>query len=127
MLIELSEILETPVSTLLGETAAEPEAPVDDLKAISEKLEIINLQLARSKASKRKAIHWLFITVCALILITAAILIAQNSPYLGWNFDDPETAVAGTFFHAFEWIFFRAAPFALIGCIVGIVLTGKKR
>lgn len=34
MLISLSEVLETPVSTLLGETVIEAEA--DNLKAISE-------------------------------------------------------------------------------------------
>ena len=45
MLISISEILETPVSTLLGETVVETEA--DSLKAISEKLEVINLQLAQ--------------------------------------------------------------------------------
>ncbi len=45
MLILLSEVLETPVSTLLGEIVAETE--VDNLKAISEKLEVINLQLAQ--------------------------------------------------------------------------------
>ena len=41
MLISISERLETPVSTLLGETVIETE--VDSLKAISEKLEVINL------------------------------------------------------------------------------------
>ena len=45
MLLALSEALETPVSTLLGETVTEAKA--DDLKAICEKLEIINLQLAQ--------------------------------------------------------------------------------
>ena len=35
MLISLSEVLETPVSTLLGETVIEAEA--DNLKAISER------------------------------------------------------------------------------------------
>ena len=43
MLISLSEALETPVSTLLGETIDEPTP--DDLKVICEKLEGINLQL----------------------------------------------------------------------------------
>ena len=38
LLIALSEALETPVSTLLGETVAETEA--DTVKALSEKLEI---------------------------------------------------------------------------------------
>ena len=49
MLISLSEALATPVSTLLGENVTEPEA--DDLKAISAKLEVINLQLAQRKAA----------------------------------------------------------------------------
>ena len=47
MLISISEIFETPVSTLLGENIIETKA--DDLKVISEKLEIINLQLANRK------------------------------------------------------------------------------
>ena len=47
LLIALSEALETPVSTLLGETVAETEA--DTVKALSEKLEIINLQFARKR------------------------------------------------------------------------------
>lgn len=62
MLIYISEVLETPVSTLLGETVTEPKA--DDLKAISEKLEIINLQLAQRKTARRKLLHWLLISVC---------------------------------------------------------------
>lgn len=41
MLLSLSEVLETLVSILLGENVTESEA--DDLKAISAKLEVINL------------------------------------------------------------------------------------
>ena len=41
MLISISEVLETPVSILLGENIS--ESKVDDLKAISEKLEIIKI------------------------------------------------------------------------------------
>ncbi|MDE6221477.1 MAG: helix-turn-helix domain-containing protein, partial [Lachnospiraceae bacterium] len=63
MLISLSEVLETPVSTLLGETVIETE--VDTLKAISEKLEVINLQLAQRKTTRRKMIHWALISLCA--------------------------------------------------------------
>ena len=47
MLLAISEALETPVSTLLGETVAETKA--EDLSAISQRLEVINLQLARRK------------------------------------------------------------------------------
>lgn len=125
MLISLSETLETPVSTLLGETIAETAA-VDDLKAISEKLEVINLQLARRKAMQRKALHGLFITLCASVVIIFAVLAVLESPYLGWDFSDPETAVMGTVVHAFEWLFVRLAPFILIGSVVGIFLTRNK-
>ena len=52
MLISLSEVLETPVSTLLGENVVVPEA--DQLKEISAKLEVINLQLAQAKTIRRK-------------------------------------------------------------------------
>jgi DNA-binding protein len=55
MLLTLSEILETPVSNLLGENIIENKS--DDLKIISEKLEVINLQFARREESKRKIAH----------------------------------------------------------------------
>jgi len=64
--------------------------------------------------------------LCAAIVIISAVLIVLNSPYLGWNFSDPETAVAGAAFHAFEWLFVRLAPILLIVGILGIVLTRKK-
>lgn len=124
LLISISEVLETSVSTLLGETVIEPK--VDDLKVISEKLEIINLQLAQGKITRRKTLHWLLISLCAVIVIISAVLIALNSPYLGWNYSDPETAIVGVVFHAFEWLFVRLAPIILIGAIVGIFLTRKK-
>lgn len=124
MLISLSEAFETPVSTLLGETVIEPKA--DDLKVISEKLEIINLQLAQRKIARRKAIHWLLISLCAVIVIISAVLMAFNSPYLGWDYSSHETAVVGVAFHAFEWLFVRLAPIILTGAFVGIFLTRKK-
>lgn len=124
MLISISEVLETPVSTLLGETVA--ESRIDDLKVISEKLEVINLQLAQRKATRRKVIHWLLISWCIAIVAIFAVLAALHSPYLGWDYSDPEKAVGGVAFHAFEWLFVRAAPITVIGAIVGIFLTRKK-
>lgn len=124
MLISISEALETPVSVLLGETVIESTA--DDLKAISEKLEMINWHLAHRKAMKRRALHWSFISLCAVIVIIFAGLIVLDSPYLGWDYNDPETAVVGTVFHAFEWLFVRLAPMIFAGSIVGIFLTRKK-
>ena len=124
LLISLSEALETPVSTLLGEAVTESD--VDVVKALSEKLEIINLQFARRKAMRKAILHWLFIALCAGIVIVSAVLVAVNSPYLGWDFSDPEIAVAGTAFHAFEWLFVKLAPFVLIAAIAGVCLTRKK-
>ena len=124
MLISISQVLETPVSTLLGETVV--ESKVDDLKAISEKLEIINLQLAQRKTTRRKILHWLLISLCTLIVTISAVLIVLNSPYLGWDYNAPETAVLGVAFHSFEWLFVRLAPIIIIGAMVGIFLTRKK-
>ena len=125
MLISLSEAFETPVSTLLGETVVEAKA--DDLRAISEKLEVINLQLAHRKATRQKVIHWLFISLCTVIVAIFPLLIVLNSPYLGWDYSKPETAVIGVVIHSFEWLFVRIAPFVLIGAIVGACLTRQKR
>ena len=115
--------METPVSTLLGETVTESEA--DEVKALSEKLEIINLQFARKKALRRSALHWGLIAVCVGILAVAAVLVVVNSPYLGWDYSAPET-VMGVAIHAFEWAFVRLAPFALIAALAGVFLTRKK-
>ena len=125
MLISISEVLETPVSTLLGETVIEAE--VDNLKAISEKLEVINLQLAQRKTTRRKIIRWLLISLCAIIVMIFAALIIWSSPYLGWDYSAPETAVLGVAFHSFEWLFVRIAPIIFIGAIIGIFLTRKNR
>ena len=86
LLIALSEALETPVSTLLGESIPEPEA--DQLTAISEKLEVINLQLAQITCSRRKIIHWLFIAFSAAVVALLVLLLLLNSPYQHWDYGD---------------------------------------
>lgn len=125
MLISISEVLETPVSTLLGENVIEPE--VDDLKAISAKLEVINLQLAQRTAIRKRALQWLLISFSIVMAAVFAILVASESPYLGWDYSDSETAVLGVASHSFEWLFVRAAPVILIGAGVGVFLTWKKK
>ncbi len=124
MLISISEVLETPVSTLLGENIS--ESKIDDIKAISEKLEIINLQLSQRKDEKRKIAHWLLISLFIIIMIVFISLILLNSPYLNWDYRNPENAVLGVAFHSFEWFFIRIAPIILIGLTIGIFLTRKK-
>ncbi|MBR1373820.1 helix-turn-helix transcriptional regulator [bacterium] len=125
MLMLLADELDTSVSTLLGEPVTEPAA--DDLKTISEKLEVINLQMAKSSMVKVKTIRWVLISLCILIVIIFIALAAMNSSYLNWDYNDPELAVAGTILHGCEFVFVRLAPIALLVFAVGIVITYKKR
>lgn len=124
MLIALSEVLETPVSTLLGENVSASDT--DDLKAISKKLEIVNLQLLQIKNARRKMFHGTLISLCAIIIIIFISLYLLNSPYLDWNYNEPERAVFGVAFHSFEWLFVRVSPIVLIASITGIFFTRKK-
>ena len=124
MLIKISEVFDTPVSTLLGENIS--ESKVDDIKAISEKLEVINLQLSQRRNKKRKIVHWLLISLCIIIIIIFIFLFLLNSSYLNWDYSKPENAVLGVTFHSFEWLFIRIAPIVLIGLIIVIFFTRKK-
>lgn len=124
MLIALAEELDTSVSTLLGETATESTA--DDLKAISEKLEVINLQLAKRKESKIKTIRLVLILLCALTAVTFIALAAINGSYMNWDYNDPELAIAGTILHGFEFFFVRLAPIAFVAFVVGIAVTYRR-
>ena len=125
LLIAISEELETPVSVLLGDTVKEQKS--NDLKIISEKLEVINLQLAQRKEIRRKTLFWGFISICVVIILIFVALIIMNSPYLEWNYNDTETAVLGTIFHSFEFLFVRIAPIVFLGAVVGALLTRKNK
>ena len=124
MLISLSEALDTPVSVLLGESVEQQE--VNDLKVISEKLEIINLQLALSRKAKRKKLTVFFSLFVVAIITVWVLLIIYGSPYLGWDYGDPERAVVGVILHAFEWFFVRLSPIVFVGTILGLYLVWKK-
>ena len=127
MLIILANELDTTVSELLGEPVAEPTT--DDLKILSEKLEVINLQLAKRSITKVKMIRWILISLCAVIVVIFIALASTNSFYLNWNYNynDPELAVAGTILHGFEFLFVRLAPIVFLTSVVGVVVTYKKR
>lgn len=124
LLILLAEVLETPVSTLLGESVVEEEA--SDLGAISEKLEVINLQLARREAARRRTLRWVLIALGVGAVLIFVFFCLWGSPYLGWDYSDSETAVFGVAAHSFEWLFVRVAPIVLVGAVVGVLLTCKK-
>ena len=125
MLITLAEELDTSVSELLGETVEKTDA--NDLKAISEKLEVINLQLAKRNAAGRKVIRWVLIALCILIALIFAALLIINGTYLDWNYNNPELAVAGTVLHGFEFVFVRISPFVFLASVIGIIMTFRNR
>lgn len=124
MIISLAEELDTSVSTLLGETVQEECLSEEN---ISEKLEVINLQLAKRSEIRIKVIRYLLIWVCAIIAVVFIAFAAMNSEYLNWDFNNPELAIVGTVLHGFEFLFVRIAPFAFIGSVIGIVFTYRKR
>lgn len=125
MLISLADALDTSVSELLGEVTIKHDT--DDIKAISEKLEVINLQLAQRSYARVKTIRWLLIALCLCIVVIFIALLAINGSYMNWDYQDPELAVAGTIIHGFEFLFVRIAPIVFLASIIGIVMTYKKR
>lgn len=125
MLISLADALDTSVSELLGEVTIKHDT--DDIKVISEKLEVINLQLAQRSYARVKTIRWLLIALCLCIVVIFIALLAINGSYMNWDYQDPELAVAGTIIHGFEFLFVRIAPIVFLASIIGIVMTYKKR
>lgn len=123
MLLVLSEILDTPVSVLLGENIE--ESRVDEMRATSEKLEVINLQLARRAESRRTLLHRVLVLSCVVVAATLIGLVVMKSPYLDWDYSDPERAAAGVMIHGFEWVAIRILPVAFIGLMIGIFRTRK--
>ena len=103
-----------------------PPAEADPLRAISEKLEVINLQLARRQRRGKRVLHILFLVLAAATAGMLLFLLFWNSPYQCWDFRDPETAVAGAILHGLEWLFARAAPLLLLGALLGAFCTRKK-
>ncbi len=126
MLISISEVFKTPVSDILGENILEKEK--NDVKVISEKLEVINEQLSIVQRQKRKrTINFLIVLDVCIILFFIALAIL-GSPYQSWDYGNPEWSVIGTIWHSFEWIFFKVAPIMiiLITLVLGIMLIRKK-
>ena len=124
MLIAISQVFDTPVSTLIGENIAETKD--NDLKIISEKLEVINHQLYLNQELKKKRTVKILVIINIIMFIILMLLLFLNSPYLSWDYTNPETAVLGVTIHSFEWLFIRIAPIIFIISIIIIILTKKK-
>jgi putative transcriptional regulator len=125
MLVTISELFETPVSEILGESIEEKET--NDLKVISEKLEVINEQLSISQKQKRKRKIMVLLIIDICLIFFFVLLALSGSPYLTWDYGNPEWSVIGTLWHSFEWIFFRIAPLLIIIITVILIILFIKR
>jgi len=124
MLVTISELFETPVSEILGENIEKKEE--NDLKVISEKLEVINEQLSNYQKEKRKKKIQALIFIDISIILLFILLAILNRPYQTWDYSITEWAILGTFYQAFEWIFMRLAPIAVV-VLTTIILIKKNK
>ena len=127
MLISISEVFDTPVSTILGENIDEKEK--NNLKVISEKLEVINEQLSMQQKQKRKRTINSLIIIDVCIILFFILLAVLGSPYQNWDYNHLEWAIIGTIWHVFEWVFFKVAPIMviLITLILGIIFIKRNK
>lgn len=124
MLISISETFDIPVSGLLGEDIEKKKE--NDLKVISEKLEVINLQLSQKKELRRKTIQLVLISICVFIVLSFILIGFLGNNYMELDYNNPEWAVLGVLTHSFIWIYVRVAPIIFIGLIIGIIINRKK-
>ena len=124
MLINISELFETPVSEILGENIEKKEK--DDLKVISEKLEVINEQLSNYQKEKSNKENRVLLIIDISIILLFIILALLDSPYKDWDYNVIEWAILGTFWQAFEWIFMRLAPITVIILTTIIIIKKTK-
>ena len=124
MLVKISNLFDTPVSTILGENIEEKEK--NDLKVIAEKLEVINDQLANKQKLKRKGIIKCLIITNIFLILLFILLVLLNSPYQTWDYEKIEYAILGTIYHSFEWVYFKVAPIIVIIISIIIIFLIKK-
>ncbi len=135
LLILLAEVLDVPVSALLGETPEQEEST--QLQVLAAKLEILNEQFARQTAQRRKVWRIVFIL---LGCVAALLLLVSVADYLNWyhlqqNINESMTIIGGADgptsimvasvpFGSWAWI-----PAVLIGTVslFGIFCTRKRK
>ncbi len=134
MLCTISEVLEVPTSTLLGETVTvEEETENDAIRALAEKLEVINAQLAKRNEQRRKLwrIVWVLtavLTVASLAIdIAFQIAIEWGAASLGiiGGADGPTSILITTSLMPFAD--FIPLILLLAGALIGIYKTKPKR
>jgi len=134
MLCVIAEVLEVPTGTLLGETVVEAEESGSDaIRALAEKLEVINAQLALRSEQRRKGwrIVWMLTAILAGVSLAAnlvvRIAIERGTASIG--------VIGGADGPTSIFVTSSLVPFAqllpllllLIGALIGIYKTKPKR
>ena len=125
MLLVLAEVLDTSVSTLLGEDI--PEQQADELKTLATKLERINQQLADQRHDRQKRLQIALIALCTLVVLLFIFFITLDGSYLNWDSADPELMIVAVGLHALEWVFVRIAPLVLVLTLYGLYRLRSHR
>lgn len=125
LLLALAQALEVPVHVLLGETLAPPKE--DEIAILSGKLEALNQHFVRRSAARRHLLQGLLIALCTAVILLFAALCFWGSPYLSWDYSNPETAVVGVLLHAAEWLFVRLGPILLLVAAAALYFMRRRK
>ncbi len=124
-LIRIAQVLDTTVTVLLGETVILEEAPA--LAVLSEKLELLNRQMAQQQERRRRTLQILLSLVLAVSLI---FLVAYMVPF-GENLSaiggvDGPTAITVVSGPMSGFLGFCMAILVAIASVVGLCKLRKK-
>ena len=99
------------------------------MKVISEKLEVINEQLAMKQKQKRKMLVNTLIIADVCLIVLFILLAILGSLYQSWDYSDSEWSVIGTLWHSFEWVYFKVAPLMIIviTAILGVIFVKRNK
>lgn len=134
MLIRIAEELDTAVTVLLGESVEQDEP--EDIRILSEKLELLNEQFAKQKENRRRIWRAIFIAVgviagvvllggLAELLHTQAVVhsMEENSAIIGGAAGPTAIVVAAANNPARLWIL---AGTAAVISVIGICKTRRR-
>lgn len=133
MLCVIAEVLDVPTGTLLGETVTETEESESEaIRALAEKLEVINAQLARRNEQRRKAwrVVWVLAAVFAAGMLTAMIAtriaIEKGAASIGiiGGADGPTSIFVTS--SLVPYVQFLPLLLLLVGALIGIYKTKPK-
>lgn len=123
MLLSLAHALSTDAATLLGES--QPDEKNDEIRELSERLRDMSEKLTEQRSIRIRIVSVFLILTISASVLAAWFLIASGSPYLDWNYEDPELAVFGVAWHSLEWVLVRILPAVMLLSITGLIIVKR--